>query len=96
MDAAGYINSGETSIEIPSPTSTVLSQKDEKDIAKRINALKEDLSNGDGLMLSGNPMSPETIESLVEALSSGIRQAKIANKKYTPKKYKKLIPAMHY
>lgn len=42
-------------------------------------------------MLSGNPMSPEAIESLMEALSSGIRQAKIANKKYTPNKYKLLV-----
>lgn len=89
MAAAGYINSGETPIEIPSVPNTVLSQKDEKDITKRIEALKEDLLNGDGLMLSGNPMSPEAIESLMEALSSGIRQAKIANKKYTPNKYKK-------
>ena len=76
-------------IEIPSTSNTVLSEKDEKDIAKRIEALKEDLLNGDGLMLSGNPISPEAIESLIEALSSGIRQAKIANKKYTPNKYKK-------
>lgn len=89
MAAAGYINSGETPIEIPNNPNTALSQKDEKDIAKRIEALKEDLLNGDGLMLSGNPMSPEAIESLMEALSSGIRQAKIANKKYTPNKYKK-------
>jgi hypothetical protein len=79
----------ETPIDIPSVPNTVLSQKDEKDITKRIEALKEDLLNGDGLMLSGNPMSPEAIESLMEALSSGIRQAKIANKKYTPNKYKK-------
>ncbi|WP_297422689.1 helix-turn-helix transcriptional regulator [Clostridium sp.] len=89
MAAAGYINDGETPIEMPATTDTVLTQKDEKDIAKRIEALKEDLLNGDGLMLSGNPISPEAIESLVEALSSGIRQAKIANKKYTPNKYKK-------
>lgn len=89
MAAAGYINDGETPVEIPDTTNAVLSKKDEKDIAKRIEALKEDLLNGDGLMLSGNPISPEAIESLIEALSSGIRQAKIANKKYTPNKYKK-------
>ncbi len=89
MAAAGYIDDGETPVELPQNFNTVLSEKDEKDIAKRIEALKEDLLNGDGLMLSGNPMSPEAIESLMEALSSGIRQAKIANKKYTPNKYKK-------
>ena len=45
--------------------------------------------NSEGLMLSGNPISPEAVESLIEALSSGIRQAKITNKKFTPKKYRK-------
>lgn len=89
MAAAGYINAGETPVEIPETTNTVLTQKDEKDIAKKIDALKEDLLNGDGLMLSGNPISPEAIESLIDALSFGIRQAKIMNKKYTPNKYKK-------
>ena len=90
MGAAGYINDGETPVEIPDAgPRAVLSKKDERDISKRIEALKEDLLNGEGLMLSGNPMSPEAIESLIEALSSGIRQAKISNKKYTPNKYKK-------
>ena len=45
--------------------------------------------NSEGLMLSGNPISPEAVESLIKALSSGIRQAKITNKKFTPKKYRK-------
>ena len=76
--------------KLQNTANTVLSEKDEKDIAKRIEDLKEDLLNGDGLMLSGNPISPEAIESLIEALSSGIRQAKIANKKYTPKKSQKI------
>lgn len=89
MAAAGYISSGEIPIEIPDTSKTVLSEKDEKDIAKRIEALQEDLLNSDGHMLSGTPMSPEAIESLIEALSSGIRIAKIANKKYTPNKYRK-------
>lgn len=89
MSASGYMETDESTKEIQVTTNTVFSKKDEKDIAKRIEALKEDLLNGDGLMLSGNPISPEAIESLLEALSSGICQAKIANKKYTPKKYKK-------
>lgn len=89
MTAAGYISSGESPIEAPS--TAVLSDKDEKDVVKRIEALKEDLLNGDGLMLSGNPMSPEAVESLIEALSSGIRQAKISNKKYSPVKKAALL-----
>lgn len=89
MAAAGYMNADEIPKELQNTANTVLSEKDEKDIAKRIEDLKEDLLTGDGLMLSGNLISPEAIESLIEALSSGIRQAKIANKKYTPKKHKK-------
>lgn len=89
MTAAGYMNANEEPVTVQSPQSTVLSKKDEKDIEKKVEALKKDLLNGDGLMLSGNPISPEAIESLIEALASGIRQAKIANKKYTPKKYRK-------
>lgn len=89
MDAAGYISTNEANNNTQNVPNSVLSEKDEKDIAKRIEALKNDLLNGDGLMLSGNPISPEAVESLIEALSSGIRQAKIANKKYTPKKYRK-------
>lgn len=89
MDAAGYISTNEVNNNAENVPNSVLSEKDEKDIAKRIEALKNDLLNGDGLMLSGNPISPEAVESLIEALSSGIRQAKIANKKYTPKKYRK-------
>lgn len=89
MAAAGYINDGEVPAELPSNINTVLSEKDEKDIAKRIEALKDDLLNSDGIMLSGNPISPEAAESLIDALSFGIRQAKAMNKKYTPKKYRK-------
>jgi hypothetical protein len=39
--------------------------------------------NGEG------PLSPEEIESIIEAFSYGIRQVTINNKKYTPKKYRK-------
>jgi HTH-type transcriptional regulator, competence development regulator len=85
MDAAGYISYNDAQ-DIPND---VLSKKDEKDIAKRIEDLKNDLMNSEGLLLSGNPISPEAVESLIEALSSGIRQAKITNKKFTPKKYRK-------
>jgi len=89
MDAAGYISTNELNNDTQNIPNTVLSKKDEKDIAKRIEDLKNDLINGEGLMLSGNPISPEAVESLIEALSSGIRQAKITNKKFTPKKYRK-------
>lgn len=44
-------------------------------------------SDGDGLNFMGEPLSPETIESLLEALEHAEHKATIANKKYTPKKY---------
>ncbi len=64
-----------------------LSEKDEKDIEKEIKKLKEKLKLAEGLMFDGEPASEEAIESVLEAMSFGIRQAKIINKKYTPKKY---------
>lgn len=67
-----------------------LSEKEEKDVEKRIDKLKQDFyENGEGFMLSGEPLSQEAMESILEALAFGIRQAKIINKKYTPKQYRK-------
>ncbi|KAA0944118.1 helix-turn-helix transcriptional regulator [Sporosarcina sp. ANT_H38] len=66
--------------------------KDEKDIAKRIKKIKKNLlegnDDGGGLNYMGEPMSDEAIESLLEALEHAERIATLANKKYTPKKYK--------
>lgn len=87
MSAAGHI-----SLEGAEKRASeaVLTAKDEQDIEKKIQLLRQDLlNNQDGLMLSGNPVSEEAIESIIEALAFGIKQAKIVNKKYTPKKYKK-------
>ncbi|WP_068672319.1 helix-turn-helix domain-containing protein [Oceanobacillus sp. Castelsardo] len=71
---------------------TTLSEKDEKDIAKRMEKMKRDLiegnAEGEGLSYRGEPMSPEAIESLLEALEHAERIATLANKKYTPKKYR--------
>lgn len=64
-------------------------EKDEKDIAKRMEKFKEDLSKQDGLLFSGEPMSEEAIESLMEAMEYAFRQTQRINKKYTPKKYRK-------
>lgn len=86
MKAAGHIVLNTSSED---NSKNVLSTKDEMEIEKKIQSLREDLlNNTGGLMLSGDPVSPEAIESIVEALAFGIRQAKIINKKYTPNKYK--------
>lgn len=63
--------------------------KEEKDIAKRMEEIRRDLENSDGLSFSGEPMSPEAVESLMEAMVHIVRQTQRINKKYTPKKYRK-------
>lgn len=69
-----------------------LTEKDEKDIAKRMEKIKRDLiegnAGGEGLSYRGEPMSPEAIDSLLEAIEHAERIATLANKKYTPKKYR--------
>ena len=70
--------------------SPTLTEKDEKDIAKRMKKMKEDLlaanKEGDGLSFMGDPMSEEAIESLLEAIEYAERQTVRINKKYIPKK----------
>lgn len=66
-----------------------ISEKDEKDIAKRMEQIKEDLKNAEGLSFSGEPMSEEAIESLLEAMEYAVRQTQRINKKYIPKKHRK-------
>lgn len=66
-----------------------LSEKDEKDIAKRMEKIKNDLTSEDGLSFNGEPMSPEAIESLLEAMEYAVRQTQRINKKYVPHKYRK-------
>ncbi|RND00236.1 helix-turn-helix domain-containing protein [Lysinibacillus halotolerans] len=64
------------------------SDKDEKDIAKRVEELRRDLMNAEGLAFDGEPISDEARESLLEAMEFGVRLAKKANKKFIPKKYR--------
>lgn len=67
-----------------------LTKKDERDIAKTLEQLKETLENEEGLMFDGDPMSDEAKESILAAMELGLQAAKLKNKeKYTPKKYKK-------
>ena len=67
----------------------VITEKDEKDIRKRITSVLDALHAGDGLMYDGEPMDEETRELIALALEQGMRVAKIkAKKKYTPKKYR--------
>lgn len=71
-------------------TSSELTARDEKDIAKILEQTKEQLLSQEGLMFDGDPASPEAIESILAAMQIGMEMAKKKNKeKYTPKKYKK-------
>lgn len=64
--------------------------RDRRDVAKTLEELKEQLINEQGLMFDGDPLSPEALESILNATQMGLEIAKIRNKeKYTPKKYRK-------
>ncbi|EEL89142.1 TPA: helix-turn-helix domain-containing protein [Bacillus nitratireducens] len=66
-----------------------LTNKDEKDIEKRMEEIKRDLIDSQGLMFSGEPMSEEAVDSLLDAMEYIVRQTKVINKKYIPKKHRK-------
>lgn len=63
--------------------------REEKDIAKRLEQIRNDIEHSDGLSFSGEPMSEEAKDSLMEAMEFIVRQTKKINKKYIPKKYRK-------
>jgi transcriptional regulator with XRE-family HTH domain len=65
-----------------------LSDKDERDIAKRMEKIKQDLAADGGLSFYGEPLSEEAKESLLEAMEYAVRTAQRINKKYIPKKYR--------
>lgn len=66
-----------------------LNARVQRDIAKTMEDLRERLMNEDGLMFDGEPLSPEALESILNAMQLGLQAAKQQNKeKYTPKKYR--------
>ena len=71
--------------------SPTLTEADELDISKRLDAMLEDLtSQGGALMFDGEPLDDESRELLIASLENSMRMAKlIAKQKYTPKKYRK-------
>ncbi len=77
-------------IGIKQKEAPVLNKKDERDIAKELEKIRQSLENAAGLMFDGDPMSEEARESILAAMKLGLEVAKTKNKeKYTPKKYKK-------
>lgn len=72
-----------------SPDSINLNQRDENDIAKRLETTLSDLDAQDALMFSGEPLDDTTRELLKVSLENSIRIAKVnAKQKFTPKKYR--------
>ncbi|RPF48225.1 transcriptional regulator with XRE-family HTH domain [Hydrogenoanaerobacterium saccharovorans] len=67
-----------------------LTEKDERDIAKKLHETLEQLENSqDGLMFDGEPLDDITKELLTASLKNGLEMSKkIAKQKFTPKKYK--------
>ncbi|MED4977189.1 helix-turn-helix domain-containing protein [Heyndrickxia faecalis] len=66
-----------------------LTEKDEKDIAKKMESILEEMDSDTALAFDGEPMDEETRELVRAAIESNLRLAKqIAKKKFTPKKYK--------
>ena len=72
------------------PFKPKLTEKDEKDIAKKLESTLDQLENSsDALMFDGEPLDDETRELLRISLENSIRLSKqIAKQKYTPKKYR--------
>lgn len=93
MEAAGHtIVKRDNDSLIKESKNGYFTEKDELDIAKRMEKMKRDLiegnSDGEALNYKGEPMSEEAIESLLEALEHAERIATLANKKFAPNRYK--------
>ena len=66
-----------------------LNAKDEREITRMMDDMKDRLMQEEGLMFDGQPASPESIQSILDAMQIGMEMAKKRNKaKYTPKKYR--------
>ena len=68
-----------------------LTEKDERDIERRLSAMIADLNGPtDGLMFDGEPIDDETRQLLEVSLRNQLEISKrIAKQKFTPKKYRK-------
>ena len=68
----------------------VLTEKDERDIARDLARIMAQLDAGGDLMFDGDPMSEEARESIKAAMKLGLEAAKVKNKeRFTPKPYRK-------
>ncbi|MNO32472.1 helix-turn-helix protein [compost metagenome] len=67
-----------------------LNEKDERDIAKELERMMDELNSDSSLAFMGEPMDEEDRELLRISLENTLRMSKeMAKKKFTPKKYRK-------
>ena len=84
---AGYIDGMD---EHENEKKPVLTKKDERDIARDLEAIMADLEAGGDMMFDGDPMTQEARESIVSAMRLGLEAAKAKSKaRFTPYKYRK-------
>lgn len=69
--------------------SAYLTDKEEKDVAKTMRKLKQQLMSEQGLMFDGEVLDEETAQLLLEAIEQQERTVKVINRKYTRKDYRK-------
>jgi len=80
-----YLTKGEETAWEPA-----LTEKDEKDLDKKVESLLNAVTSDTGLMLDGEIMDDETREIFAMNLKNALRTTKLAAKaKYTPNKYRK-------
>lgn len=66
-----------------------LSEKDERDIAKKLQNIIDDLESGASLAFDGEPMDEDTRELVIAQIERNLRLTKKhAKQKFTPKKYR--------
>lgn len=66
-----------------------LNAKDEREITRMMDDMKDKLMQEEGLMFDGQPATAESIQSILDAMQIGMEMAKKRNKaKYTPKKFR--------
>lgn len=67
-----------------------LNERDEKDIAKKLEAMMNDLDSDSSLSFMGEPMDEEDRELLRISLENTLRMSRqMAKKKFTPNKFRK-------
>lgn len=79
-------------VAIPAPAAEPmgLTARDERDIERRLQAIRDDIDSRSGLaLMEGQEMTDDDRAAMLEAIENGIRTAKRLAKKYTNKRYLK-------